>query len=76
MEGISSEDVDVIKKPDFIQLNKLAVEHSDGIIIASKDANQEVVDFAKGTGKPVLEVKDQDNYIQEYSDFYDMILGS
>ena len=76
MEGITSEDVDVIKKPDFVQLNKLAIEHSDGIIIASKDANQEVVDFAKGTGKPVLEVQDQEKYIEEYSGFYDKILGS
>ena len=75
MEGISSKDVDVIKEPDFIQLNKLAIEHSDGIIIASKDASQELVDFAKATGRPVLEVKDQDHYIEEYSDFYNKILG-
>jgi starch synthase len=75
MEGISSEDVDVIKKPDFIQLNKLAIEHSDGIIIASKDTSQELVDFAKATGRPLLEVQDQDNYIEEYSEFYNKILG-
>lgn len=76
MEGISSEDVDVIKEPDFIQVNKLAIDHSDGIIIASEDANKEIVDYVMKSGKPVLGYQKQDEYIEAYSDFYDQILGS
>jgi len=75
MEGIKSEDVAVIKEPDFVQVNKMAIDHSDGIIIASKDANKEVVNYAKASGKPTLDFHGEEEYIQSYSDFYDQILG-
>jgi starch synthase len=75
MEGIKPEDVDVIKKPDFVNVNKLAIDNSDGIIISSKDASREIIDFAKKTGKPVLEYQDGEGYIDAYSDFYNEILG-
>jgi len=75
MEGINSEDVDVIKKPDFIQLNKLAIDNSDGIIIASKDVAKEIADYVEESGKPMLPYQDEDVYIDVYSDFYNQILG-
>ena len=74
MEGISSEDVAVIQKPDFIQLNKMAIDHSDGIIIASQDAPKEIVDYVKVSGKPVLDLMGQEEYVEAYSDFYNQIL--
>ena len=76
MEGISKEDLNVIKIPDFIQLNKMAIDHSDGIIIASREANKELVDYVKVSGKPFLDFLGQEDYIQAYSDFYDQILAS
>jgi starch synthase len=76
MEGINKEDIDVIKNPDFIQLNKMAIDHSDGIIIASQDINQEVLDYAKDSGIPVLDFQGQEEYVQAYSDFYDQVSGS
>lgn len=75
MEGINPEDVDVIKEPNFVQLNKMAVDHSDGIIIASPDVNKEVIDYINASGKPVLGFQGEGDYIQSYSDFYDQILG-
>lgn len=75
MEGIDSKDVDVIAKPDFIQVNKMAIDYSDGIIIGSKDTNKKVLSYAKASGKPVLDFQGEEDYIQAYSDFYDQILG-
>ena len=74
MEGISSEDLSVILQPDFVQVNKMAVDNSDGIIIASPTADKKLVDYAKSSGKPVLDYTDQENYVEVYSDFYDQIL--
>jgi len=75
MEGISSDDVNVIKKPDFIQVNKMAIDHSDGVIIASQELDQNVIDYVKNSGKPVLDFMDSEEYIEAYSEFYDQILG-
>ncbi len=74
MEGISSDDVSVIEKPDFIQVNKMAIDHSDGIIIASQDLEQELLDYVKSAGKPVLNHMGDEEYIKSYSEFYDQIL--
>ena len=76
MEGISSEDLDVIRKPDFVQLNKLAIDHSDGIIVGSKDLSKEIADHIKASGKPVLDFKSEEEYIDAYAEFYDQIIGN
>jgi len=75
LEGINSEDVDVITKPDTKALNKLAVNFADGVIIGSKDLDPELLDYVKSSGVPYLEYQDPDNYVKAYSDFYDQILA-
>ncbi len=75
MEGINPEDVDVITKPDLAQVNKLAVNFADGIIIGSKSMSKEMLDYVKESGKPFLSYQDPENYIDQYSDFYDQILA-
>jgi len=76
MEGISSDDVSVIQKPDFVQVNKMAIDHSDGVIIASQELDQDVLDYVKNSGKPVLDFVGNEEYIDAYSEFYEQILGN
>ncbi|MBT3242976.1 MAG: glycogen/starch synthase [Bacteroidetes bacterium] len=75
MEGINSEDVDVISKPDINQINKLAVDYADGIILGSANIKKEVVDYVESSGKPTLTFQDPENYVDKYSDFYDQVIG-
>lgn len=75
LEGINSEDVSVITKPDSIAVNKLAVTFADGVIFGSKDLDPELVSFVKASGKPFLEFQNPENYVQAYSDFYDQIMA-
>ncbi|MBT3748625.1 MAG: glycogen/starch synthase [Bacteroidetes bacterium] len=75
MEGINSEDVDVISKPDINQINKLAVDYADGIILGSANIKKEVVDYVESSGKPTLTFQDPENYVDQYSDFYDQVIG-
>ncbi len=55
-------------------LSKLAMDYSDGIVIASPDVDQELVEYARQTGKPILEYTDAENPAQEYADFYNLLL--
>lgn len=75
LEGISSEDVDVISKPDAAALNRLAVNFADGVIIGSKDLDSGLFDYVKSSGIPYLEYQDPDDYVKAYSDFYEQILA-
>jgi starch synthase len=65
----------MVKKPDFINVSKLAIKYSDGIIIGSEDINDELTKYLKAINKPVLKYKDETEYIDAYNDFYDEILS-
>jgi starch synthase len=64
----------MVKKPDFVNVSKLAIKYSDGIIIGSEDVNEELKKYLITVNKPVLEFKDESEYIDAYNDFYDKIL--
>ncbi|NOZ46258.1 MAG: glycogen/starch synthase [Chlorobi bacterium] len=74
IEGIKNEDIELIKKPNFVNLSKLAVEMADAIILGSKVINSNLNTFIENMNKPVLGFQDEENYIDAYSDFYDEIL--
>ena len=57
---------------DFDELNKLAIDYSDGIIQAETDVNKELLDYASGKGIPTLKFK-EDGFAEACEDFYNMI---
>jgi starch synthase len=73
-EGIDKSDVELYKNPTFVNVSKLAIDLSDGIIKGSSKINPEIEKYLKKSGKPVLEYKNEDEYIDAYSDFYDAVL--
>ncbi len=73
-EHITAKDVKQINDPTYINLCKLAIDNSDGIVIASEQVNPELLKHAKKSGKLILPFKSEDEYIQAYSDFYDTVL--
>jgi len=56
---------------DFIELGKLAIDYSDGVILASKDANGVLANYTNEKNIPLL------NYLEDFGDayesFYDQI---
>jgi hypothetical protein len=56
----------------FEELNKLAVDYSDGVIAASPHANANIIQYAQERQVPVLEYPGED-YTDAYLDFYDRI---
>lgn len=73
LEGISKEDVDVIKDPTFINVNKLGINFSDAVIKGADTIDEEVEKYIKSTGKLCLENQPKETYIDAYNDFYEKV---
>lgn len=73
-EHISSKDVKQVSDPTYINLCKLAIDYSDGVICSCENPNAEVLKYAKKSGKPLLTYKTEEEYVQACNDFYDAVL--
>jgi starch synthase len=74
-DGIEEQDLEVMKVPDYVNLMKLAINFSDGIIFGSNTIHPDVQQYAENSGQPVLPFQPEDVYIDRYSEFYDKILS-
>ena len=73
-DSISEADVDKRTNPVYENVVNMAIDYSDGVILGSKKVNKNVEDYAKSTGKPVLEYQSPETYIDAYNEFYDKFL--
>ena len=56
---------------DFGEMGKLAIDYSDGIVLAAADVNKELVNHATAKNIPVLDYKE--DFADAYEEFYDKI---
>ena len=75
LKGIAKEDIEsIVKYPANCQdLLKLAVSYSDGIIQNSQNVSEDILDYARGKGIPVLEYQSPETYADAFNNFYDEI---
>lgn len=73
-DGVNGFESDFSTNPDFVNLMKFAISNSDGIIIGTDSIDDELRLFIEQTGKPVLPYQDENNYIDAYNEFYDMLI--
>ncbi len=59
----------------FTDLQKLAMDHSDGIAIAGESVDRELIDYAHGLGVPVMDRPEDGNVFQAYDGLYGRMLG-
>tara|TARA_B100001142_G_scaffold330382_1_gene398854 strand:+ start:8313 stop:9161 length:849 start_codon:yes stop_codon:yes gene_type:complete len=71
--SLNSEDIAGLKNPDFIALNKFAIDYSDAIIKVSDNIDKRISRHIDATKKPVMEHPggEEGVYASSYSDFYD-----
>ncbi len=80
-EGLSDENIDILSDPSYENLYKFVISYADGVVIASKNVNQEVVEFARANGKKILEYKEVDleqtaeakELYENYDKFYESL---
>ena len=74
MPGIVAKEIKWLKNPMYANIQKSALDFSDGIVIASPSINPEVEKYARSLGKPILEYPGEENYVDAYNEFYDKII--
>ncbi|MES2133086.1 MAG: glycogen/starch synthase [Bacteroidota bacterium] len=74
IDGVTKKDLKHIEDASYINLMKLAIDHSDGIAFGSEVINPEIEKYAKKSGKPVLAYKGEAEYTDAYNEFYDLVL--
>ena len=73
IEGINNDDLKTLDPANFVNLTKLAIDNSDGIIQGSENINSEIEKYIKDSGKPFLAYQPEEKYIDAYNDFYDSL---
>jgi starch synthase len=58
---------------DAIALNKLTIDHADGVIQASENVPQELIDYAKAIGKPFLPYQGEEVDAAPVVEFYESL---
>ena len=57
----------------FQDLQKLAIDYSDGIVNAGKSVNPELIAYAKESGLPFMDNPADDEICPKYEEFYDKV---
>jgi starch synthase len=75
MDGFTEEDLKTLGDGpvDFVTLNKLAIDYADGVMQASENIPQELIDYAKAQGKPFLPYQGEDFDVTPVVEFYDSL---
>ncbi len=73
LEGITNEDIAVIKDPNYVNLCKLGINYSDAIIKGMENINAEVESHIKSSDKQFLDFQPAETYIDAYNKFYDEV---
>ena len=72
---MSKKDLENYVDANYISLSKSAIDHADALIMGSENINKELLEYAKSTGKPILEFEENEEYHTSYNEFYDKIIG-
>lgn len=73
-DGIDANSITCIVDPTFNNLNALAIQHSDGLIVGSENLAPETLKAIEASGVPVLRFHGEEGYVGDINNFYDTIL--
>lgn len=75
--NITEEDAAILKEPTGINLAKLAIAYSDGVIMASADVPEELIRASKDSGLPTMDYNkeriDSGAFVDDYKEFYEKL---
>jgi len=72
--NITAADLIPLAEPDYLSICKLAITHSDGVIIGNPEILPELQEHINKIDKPTLSYQPKETYTDAYSAFYDKIL--
>ncbi len=69
-DGVPVEEIADLALPDYENIIKTTVKHSDAVILASENLSSSLTKFIESSGKPFLPFAPKDSFAQAYTDFY------
>lgn len=69
-DNVPESDVNVIAVPDYVNIMKASIAHSDAVIIASETLPGDLEGFVESSGKPFLPFLPKDKFAEAYTNFY------
>lgn len=76
-DGATQKDLRLFQSLDHNTIVKAAISYANGIVIASPNANPELIAFAKENKKHIVEYNDnRDEFFGQINKLYDTIIGS
>jgi starch synthase len=69
-DNITGSAIDILEKPTFNNLMKVAIDYSDALIVGSEELPKVIEEHLKDSGKPVLDYKSKDEFSEAYTNFY------
>ena len=69
-DGVPEDSISVLKEPNYDNLIKVAIQHSDAVIIASEHLSSSLTKFIESSGKPFLSFFPKEDYAEHYLNFY------
>ena len=72
-EGVEDEKLKELSLPSHENLYRFVIDYADGIVVASDKADATLVEYARQSGKPMLEYKDpaSEECFDNYNRFYE-----
>ena len=68
-DAIDDDAIEHLKKPNYVNLMKVAIENSDAVILGSTEIPEELEGFIEKMDIPVLKYHNMDDFSQAYLDF-------
>ena len=69
-DGVPNDSVLDLESPDYENIMKATIAHSDAVIIASEQVSPSLTKFIESSGKPFLPFAPKDKFAEAYTNFY------
>ena len=72
-EGVEDENLASLATPSYENLYRFVIDYADGVTITSAEASKELLEYARQSGKPILEYQNPDapEFFDNYKRFYE-----
>lgn len=72
-EGVKDEKLEDLTLPSYENLYRFVIDYADGVVVTSTNADPSLVEYARQSGKPMLEAQDPEaeEYFDNYNRFYE-----
>ncbi len=69
-DGIPNDSIAYLEMPNYENIIKASIIHSDAVIIASENLSSSLTEFIESSEKPFLPFTPKDKFAEAYTDFY------